>query len=42
MTTYNYPEIYGDRYFYREARDQRAPTIVLLHGFPSCYYTYCD
>jgi pimeloyl-ACP methyl ester carboxylesterase len=28
-------EIEGHEIFYREAGDTRAPTIVLLHGFPA-------
>jgi pimeloyl-ACP methyl ester carboxylesterase len=40
MTTYNYAEVNGYKMFYREAGDQRAPTIVLLHGFPSSSHMY--
>ena len=35
MTTYNYAEVGGHKMFYRETGDDRAPTIVLLHGFPT-------
>jgi pimeloyl-ACP methyl ester carboxylesterase len=34
-TTYRYLTVDGIRIFYREAGPSRAPTIVLLHGFPS-------
>jgi pimeloyl-ACP methyl ester carboxylesterase len=34
-TTYRYLTVDGVRIFYREAGPSRAPTIVLLHGFPS-------
>jgi pimeloyl-ACP methyl ester carboxylesterase len=40
MITYNYADTYGRKMFYREAGDQRAPTIVLLHGFPSSSHMY--
>jgi pimeloyl-ACP methyl ester carboxylesterase len=40
MTTYNYAEVNGYKMFYREAGDQHAPTIVLLHGFPSSSHMY--
>jgi pimeloyl-ACP methyl ester carboxylesterase len=40
MTTYNYAEVNGRKMFYREAGDQDAPTIVLLHGFPSSSHMY--
>jgi pimeloyl-ACP methyl ester carboxylesterase len=40
MTTYNYVEVNGYKMFYREAGDQRSPTIVLLHGFPSSSHMY--
>ena len=35
MTTYNCAEVDSHKMFYREAGDERAPTIVLLHGFPT-------
>jgi pimeloyl-ACP methyl ester carboxylesterase len=34
-TTYHYEQVDGIRIFYREAGRRDAPTIVLLHGFPS-------
>lgn len=34
-TTYHWTEVDGVRIFYREAGPKDAPTIVLLHGFPS-------
>lgn len=34
-TTYNYAEVEGIRIFYREAGPKDAPTLLLLHGFPS-------
>jgi pimeloyl-ACP methyl ester carboxylesterase len=40
MTTYNYAEVNGYKMFYREAGDRSAPTIVLLHGFPSSSHMY--
>jgi pimeloyl-ACP methyl ester carboxylesterase len=40
MTTYNYAKVNGQKMFYREAGDQRAPTMVLLHGFPSSSHMY--
>jgi pimeloyl-ACP methyl ester carboxylesterase len=35
MITYNYADTSRRKMFYREAGDQRASMIVLLHGFPS-------
>ena len=40
MTTYNYAEVNGRKMFYREAGNESAPTIVLLHGFPSSSHMY--
>ena len=34
-TTYQWIEVQGLRLFYREAGPRDAPTIVLLHGYPS-------
>jgi pimeloyl-ACP methyl ester carboxylesterase len=34
-TTYHWTKVDGIRIFYREAGPKDAPTIVLLHGFPS-------
>src|ERR1700733_873622 len=42
MTTYNYAQVNGYKMFYREAGDPSAPTIVLLHGFPSSSHMYRD
>ncbi len=35
MTTYRRVEVEGIDIFYREAGPASAPTILLLHGFPS-------
>jgi pimeloyl-ACP methyl ester carboxylesterase len=40
MTTYNHAEVSGRKMFYREAGNESAPTIVLLHGFPSSSHMY--
>jgi pimeloyl-ACP methyl ester carboxylesterase len=40
MTTYNYADVHGNKMFYREAGDKSAPTIVLLHGFPTSSHMY--
>ncbi len=40
MTTYNYADVLGYKMFYREAGDKNAPTIVLLHGFPTSSHMY--
>ena len=40
MTTYNYTDVDGHKMFYREAGDKSAPTIVLLHGFPTSSHMY--
>lgn len=37
---YRYATINGHRTFYREAGDPAAPTIILLHGFPSSSHMY--
>lgn len=34
-TTYHWADVDGLRVFYREAGPKDAPTVVLLHGFPS-------
>ncbi|GLK70167.1 alpha/beta fold hydrolase [Ancylobacter dichloromethanicus] len=39
-TTYHYAQVDGIRIFYREAGRRDAPTIVLLHGFPSSSRQY--
>src|SRR6266446_8022255 len=35
MTIYNRTKVQGHEVFYREAGPKDAPTLVLLHGFPS-------
>ena len=40
MTTYNRVPINGYEVFYREAGPKDAPTIVLLHGFPSSSHMF--
>ncbi|MBB3957241.1 alpha/beta fold hydrolase [Novosphingobium sediminicola] len=42
LTTYHFATIKGRRTFYREAGDPSAPTIVLLHGFPTSSHMYRD
>jgi pimeloyl-ACP methyl ester carboxylesterase len=42
MTTYAHATIRGLKMFYREAGDQGAPAIVLLHGFPSSSHMFRD
>jgi len=42
MTTYHYASVNGHRLFYREAGRKSAPTIVLLHGFPSSSHMFRD
>jgi pimeloyl-ACP methyl ester carboxylesterase len=42
MTTYHHIEIEGLKIFYREAGAKDAPTILLLHGFPSSSHMYRD
>jgi pimeloyl-ACP methyl ester carboxylesterase len=37
---YRHATIQGHRVFYREAGPADAPTIVLLHGFPSSSHMY--
>lgn len=39
---HHYVEVQGLRIFYREAGDPSAPTIVLLHGFPTSSFMYRD
>ena len=41
-TRYHYATVNGHRIFYREAGDPAAPTIVLLHGFPTSSHMYRD
>jgi pimeloyl-ACP methyl ester carboxylesterase len=40
MTTYHYADVQGQQIFYREAGNQSAPKIVLLHGFPTSSHMY--
>jgi pimeloyl-ACP methyl ester carboxylesterase len=40
MTTYNRRKVRGLDVFYREAGHKDAPTIVLLHGFPSSSHMF--
>jgi pimeloyl-ACP methyl ester carboxylesterase len=42
MTPYNRVSIKGLEVFYREAGPEDAPTIVLLHGFPSSSHMFRD
>ena len=42
MTTYNYVTVRGRKIFYREAGQKDAPTLVLLHGFPSSSHMFRD
>ncbi len=42
MTTYHYASVRGRSLFYREAGNKSAPTIVLLHGFPSSSHMFRD
>jgi pimeloyl-ACP methyl ester carboxylesterase len=42
MTHYRYATVKGQRLFYREAGVAEAPTLVLLHGFPSSSHMFRD
>src|SRR5246127_234570 len=42
MTTCKYATVRGRKMFYREAGNEDAPTIVLLHGFPSSSHMFRD
>lgn len=43
MTTrYKFATVNGRQVFYREAGDNAAPTIVLLHGFPTSSHMFRD
>lgn len=42
MTRYRYATIGGHKIFYREAGPANAPSIVLLHGFPSSSHMFRD
>jgi pimeloyl-ACP methyl ester carboxylesterase len=39
---HRYATVDGRRIFYREAGDEHAPTIVLLHGFPTSSFMFRD
>lgn len=39
-TFYRVEQVKDQKIFYREAGDRSAPTIVLLHGYPSSSHTY--
>lgn len=40
QTTYNYIEVAGVNIFYREAGPKDAPTLLLLHGYPSSSFMF--
>jgi len=42
MTSYQNANVRGVKMFYREAGSKSAPTIVLLHGFPSSSHMFRD
>jgi pimeloyl-ACP methyl ester carboxylesterase len=42
MTNYRYANVRGQKLFYREAGPRNAPTIVLLHGFPTSSHMFRD
>jgi len=42
MTRYKKTTVRGLKHFYREAGADNAPTLVLLHGFPSSSHMYRD
>ena len=39
---YNTVQVQGLKIFYREAGDPKAPTVLLLHGFPTSSHMYRD
>ncbi|MEZ0049298.1 pimeloyl-ACP methyl ester carboxylesterase [Mycobacterium sp. MAA66] len=39
---HRYVTVDGHRLFYREAGDEKAPVVVLLHGFPTSSYMFRD
>lgn len=41
-TTYRTVTVDGLKVFYREAGDPKAPTVLLLHGFPTSSHMYRD
>ena len=42
MPTYRHANVRGQKLFYREAGPTTAPTIVLLHAFPSSSHMFRD
>jgi len=40
MTSYQYATVDGSKIFYREAGSKTAPTILLLHGFPTSSHMF--
>jgi len=40
MTTYHNAIVDGSKIFYREAGPKTAPTILLLHGFPTSSHMF--
>jgi pimeloyl-ACP methyl ester carboxylesterase len=40
MTKYQYATVDGDKIFYREAGPKTAPTLLLLHGFPTSSHMF--
>ena len=40
MIQYLYAKVDGSRIFYREAGDQNAPALLLLHGFPTSSHMF--
>jgi pimeloyl-ACP methyl ester carboxylesterase len=40
MTTYQYATVNGNKIFYREAGPKDAPSILLLHGFPTSSHMF--
>jgi pimeloyl-ACP methyl ester carboxylesterase len=42
MTTYHHATVDGSKIFYRQAGPETAPTILLLHGFPTSSHMFRD
>ncbi len=40
--TYKTAQVNGFKIFYREAGDPTAPTVLLLHGFPTSSHMFRD
>ena len=40
MTTYQHAIVDGSKIFYREAGPKSAPTLLLLHGFPTSSHMF--